>query len=78
MKELILICIVAFVFVFGYLIMRKVDMFLAENNLQTKEHSPSSSLRIGFEAFDLVDQSAELLEHFSKKAPSCEIMLFYG
>lgn len=78
MKELILICIVAFVFIFGYLIMRKVDMFLAENNLQTKEHSPSSSLRIGFEAFDLVDQSAELLEHFSNKAPSCEIMLFYG
>jgi hypothetical protein len=56
MKELILICIVAFVFIFGYLIMRKVDMFLAENNLQTKEHSPSSSLRIGFETFDLVDQ----------------------
>jgi hypothetical protein len=54
MKELILICIVAFVFIFGYLIMRKVDMFLAENNLQTKEHSPSSSLRIGFETFDLV------------------------
>lgn len=53
MKELILICIVAFVFVFGYLIMRKVDMFLAENNLQTKEHSPSSSLRIGFEAYDI-------------------------
>lgn len=78
MKELILICIVAFVFIFGYLIMRKVDMFLAENNLQTKEHSPSSSLRIGFETFDLVDQSAELLERFSKKAPSCEIMLFYG
>lgn len=78
MKELILICIVAFVFIFGYLIMRKVDMFLAENNLQTKEHSPSSSLRIGFETFDLVDQSAELLERFSKKAPNCEIILFYG
>lgn len=67
MKELILICIVAFVFVFGYLIMRKVDMFLAENNLQTKEHSPSSSLRIGFETFDLVDQSAELLQSFFKE-----------
>lgn len=78
MKELILICIVAFVFIFGYLIMRKVDMFLAENNLQTKEHSLSSSLRIAFETFDLVEQSAELLEHFSKKAPNCEIILFYG
>lgn len=67
MKELILICIVAFVFIFGYLIMRKVDMFLAENNLQTKEHSPSSSLRIGFKTFDLVDQSAELLQSFFKE-----------
>lgn len=67
MKELILICIVAFVFIFGYLIMRKVDMFLAENNLQTKEHSPSSSLRIGFETFDLVDQSEELLQSFFKE-----------
>ena len=76
MKELILICIVAFVFIFGYLIMRKVDMFLAENNLQTKEHSLSSSLRIAFETLDLVEQSAELLEHFSKKEPNCEIILF--
>ena len=67
MKELILICIVAFVFIFGYLIMRKVDMFLAENNLQTKEHSPSS-LRIGFKTFDLVDQSAELLQSFFKES----------
>ena len=78
MKELILICIVAFVFVFGYFIMKKVDVFLAENNLQAKKDNPSSSLRIAFETFDLVEQSAELLERFSKKAPSCEIMLFYG
>ena len=78
MKELILICIVVFVFIFGYLIMRKVDMFLAENNLQAKEHYSASSLHIAFETLDLVEQSAELLERFSKKAPSCEIMLFYG
>lgn len=78
MKELILICIVVFVFIFGYLIMRKVDMFLAENNLHTKEHNPSSSLRIAFETLDLVEQSAELLERFSRKAPNCEIILFYG
>ena len=78
MKELILICIVVFVFIFGYFIMKRVDMFLAENNLQTKEHNSSSSLRIAFETFDLVEQSAELLERFSKKDPSCKIMLFYG
>ena len=35
-----------------------------------------SLLRIAFETFDLVEQSAELLEHFSKKAPNCEIILF--
>ena len=78
MKELILICIVVFVSAFGYFIMKKVDMFLAENNLQAKEDNPSSSLRIAFETFDLVEQSAELLERFSKKAPNCEIILFYG
>lgn len=78
MKDFILICIVVFMFISGYCIMRKVDMFLAENNLQTKEHDPASSLRIAFETLDLVEQSAELLECFSKKNPSCEIMLFYG
>lgn len=78
MKDLILICIVVFVFILGYFIMKKVDMFLAENNLQTKEHYSASSLRIAFETPDLVGQTAELLERFSKKDPSCEIILFYG
>lgn len=78
MKDLVLICIVVFIFILGYFIMRKVDMFLAENNLQAKEHYPASSLRIAFETLDLVEQSAELLECFSKKDPSCEIILFYG
>lgn len=36
MKNLILICIVVSVFILGYFIMRKVDMLLAENSLQTK------------------------------------------
>lgn len=78
MKDLILICIVVCVFISGYFIMRKVDMFLAENNLRAKEHNPASSLRIAFETLDLVEQTADLLECFSKKNPSCEIMLFYG
>ena len=78
MKDFILICTVVSVFILGYFIMRKVDMFLAENNLQTKEHYLASSIRIAFETLDLVEQSAELLERFSKKDPSCEIMLFYG
>ena len=33
MKDFILICTVVSVFILGYFIMRKVDMFLAENNL---------------------------------------------
>ena len=78
MKDFILICTVVSVFILGYFIMRKVDMCLAENNLQTKEHYLASSIRIAFETLDLVEQSAELLERFSKKDPSCEIMLFYG
>lgn len=78
MKDLVLICIVVFIFILGYFIMSKVDVFLAENNLQTKEQYPASSLRIAFETPDLVEQSAELLECFSNKDPSCEIMLFYG
>ena len=78
MKDFILICTVVSVFILGYFIMRKVDMFLAENNLQTKEHYSASSIRIAFETLDLVEQSAELLERFSKKELNCEIMLFYG
>lgn len=78
MKEVMLICIVVFIFILGYFIMRKLDMFLAENNLQTKEHDFASSLRIAFETLDLVEQTAELLERFSKKDPGCEIILFYG
>lgn len=77
MIEFILICIVVFLFMYGYFVMRKMDRFLAENNSMAKEYN-SSSLRIAFETFDLAQQSAELIERFSEKNPSCEILLFYG
>ena len=73
MIEFILICIVVFLFMYGYFVMRKMDRFLAENNSMAKEYN-SSSLRIAFETFDLAQQSAELIERFSEKNPSCEIL----
>ena len=78
MKNLILICIIVFVFILGYFIMKKVDIFLAENNLQAKEHNPAFSLRIAFETLDLAEQTAELIKCFLQKNPGCKITLFYG
>lgn len=37
MEEFILICAVVFIFILGYFIMRKLDCFLVQNDLQMKE-----------------------------------------
>ncbi len=76
MENCILILSVGAVFIFGYFIMKKVDIFLAEN--QAKHGPSASTLRIGFETPVMIDSMSALLERFSRKNPNCEIYLFYG
>ncbi len=78
MKDLILICAVVAVFVFGYFIMKKLDDFLDNNRRQISEDIGTHSLRIAFEMPALIASVADLLDRFSRENQNCELFLFYG
>ena len=78
MKDLILICAAAAVFVFGYFISKKVDVFLKNIRRQISELSRSFSLRIAFETPLMVESAFEIIEKFLKQNPNCELYLFCG
>ena len=78
MKDLILICAVAAVLVFGYFIVKKVYIFLENSRKQTSEISKRSSLRIAFETPAGIESASELMKKFSNQYPDCEFYLFCG
>lgn len=78
MKDFILICAVAAVFIFGYFIVKKVDVFLENSRKQTLEISRSSSLRIAFETPTEVESAFEFMQKFLKQNPDCKLYLFCG
>lgn len=76
MENVILVLSVMAIFIFGYFIMKKLDISLAKN--QFGDSLSASTLRIGFESPVMIDAMAALLEHFSKENSNCEMYLFYG
>lgn len=76
MENVILVLSVMAIFIFGYFIMKKLDIFLAKN--QFGDSLSASTLRIGFESPVMIDAMATLLECFSKENSNCEMYLFYG
>lgn len=76
MENVILVLSVMAIFIFGYFIMKKLDIFLAKN--QFGDSLSASTLRIGFESPVMIDAMATLLERFSKENSNCEMYLFYG
>lgn len=78
MKELILFCAVAAVFVLCGFILKKMGAFF-ENDKNAPPKKPEKPvLSIAFEHTEEVSFLNELLEHFSQQSPSCELNLFYG
>lgn len=78
MGDFVLICAVAAEFIFGYFIMKKVDVFLENNRRQISALPDASALRIAFEIPAMAESVTDLLESFSKKHPDCELLLFSG
>ena len=74
MENVILVLSVMAIFIFGYFIMKKLDIFLAKN--QFGDSLSASTLRIGFESPVMIDAMATLLERFSKENSNCEMYLF--
>lgn len=78
MKDFILICAVAAVFVFGYIVVKKVDNFLENSHRHTTKIQKDSLLRIAFEMPVVIESASQLMEKFSKEYPDCEFFLFCG
>lgn len=78
MKELLLVCAVAVMVVFGYFIMKRLDDFLANNHRLIDEGIAENSLFIAFDNPMILDSLIPLFEKFSKGKPNCQLHFLFG
>ena len=78
MKELLLVCAVAAIIVFGYFLMKKLDAFLANNRRLIDAEIAENSLYIAFDNPMIIDSLMPLLEKFSKTNPNCQLRFLFG
>lgn len=78
MKELLLVCAVAAIIVFGYFLMKKLDAFLANNRRLIDAEIAENSLFIAFDNPMILDSLMPLFEKFSKINPNCQLHFLFG
>ena len=78
MKELLLVCAVAAIIVFGYFIMKKLDDFLANDRRLIDSEIAKNSLNIAFNNPMILDSLMPLFEKFSKANPNCQLRFLFG
>ena len=78
MIELLLVCAVAAIIVFGYIIMKKLDDFLANNRRLIDTEIAENSLSIAFDNPMILDSLMMLFEKFSKANPNCQFHFLFG
>ena len=78
MIELLLVCAVAAIIVFGYIIMKKLDAFLANNRRLIDAEIAENSLSIAFDNPMILDSLMTLFEKFSKANPNCQFHFLFG
>ena len=78
MIELLLVCAVAAIIVFGYIIMRKLDAFLANNRRLIDAEIAENSLLLAFDNPMIIDSLMPLFEKFSKSNPNCQFHFLFG
>lgn len=78
MEELLLVCAVAAIIVFGYFIMKKLDTFLINNRRCVEVKNAENSLVIAFDNPMIMDSLIPLFEKFSKTNPDCRIHFLLG
>lgn len=80
MQDLLLLAVVAAVFVFGWVLMNRLDRFL-ENNRQVQGLELSSGediLRIGLSNPLFSDHLTDSLEQYCRLCPDSSVQIFYG
>ena len=77
MIELLLVCAVAAIIVFGYIIMKKLDAFLANNRRLIDAEIAENSLYLAFDNPMILDSLMPLFERFSKENPNCQLHFLF-
>ena len=77
MIELLLVCAVAAIIVFGYIIMKKLDAFLANNRRFIDAEIAENSLLLAFDNPMIIDSLMTLFEKFSKANPNCQFHFLF-
>ncbi len=78
MKELLLVCAVAAIIVFGYFIMKKLDAFLENNRRLIDAEIAKNSLYLAFDNPMILDSLMPLFEKFSKANQNCQLHFLFG
>ena len=78
MKELLLMCAVAAIIVFGYFVMKKLDAFLENNRRLIDAEIAENSLSIAFDNPMIIDSLMPLFEKFSKANSNCQLHFLFG
>ena len=78
MKELLLVCAVAAIFIFCYFVMKKLDAFLANNPRLIDAEIAENSLLIAIDNPMILDSLMPLFEKFSKINPDCQLHFLFG
>lgn len=78
MKEVILLCGAASIFMLCGLILNKILFTNQDKDQRLSIESNYSSVSLAFEHIEEVDSLSSILEIFSQECPSCQINLFYG
>lgn len=80
MQDFLLILIMLAVFIFGWFLMKKVDIFLEEwqRGMGGQYETESHTLRIGFADPFVADSVSSALEQYSRQYPDSSVCLFQG
>lgn len=78
MKELLLVFAVAVIIMFGYFVMRKLDIFLVNNDRFNDAETEENSLLIALDNPMILDSLMPLIEKFSKTNPNCQLHFLFG
>ena len=78
MKELLLVCAVAAIIVFGYFVMKKLDAFLENNRRLIDAEIAKNSLYLALDNPMILDSLMPLFEKFSMANPNCQLHFLFG
>ena len=78
MKELLFVCTFDAISVYGYFIMKKIDVFLADNSRSVEAEIAENRLFIAFDNPMILDSLMPLFERFSKTNPNCRLRFLFG